>query len=111
MAVLAASALAKPVAAEPEPALPPAQITLRVDVPDLAGPWRIVVTNEGAEPVRLAADGRLLRFDIKLPPKTEPEAETRKLLVKHPKEPAPVVCELPLSMRPAGVSLMSYLFG
>ena len=33
LAVLAASALAKPVAAEPEPALPPAQITLRVDVP------------------------------------------------------------------------------
>ena len=62
------------------------------------------MTNEGAEPVRLAADGRLLRFDIKLPPKTEPEAETKKLLVKHPKEPAPVVCELPLSMRPAGVS-------
>jgi hypothetical protein len=85
-------------AADDVPRLPPAQISLRVDAPDPAGPWKVVVTNQGDVPVRLAADGRLLTFEMPKPEDPyEPAAKKRR------KTPPPVICKLPTQLRPAGV--------
>ena len=80
------------------PQLPPPQVVLRIDAPDPAGPWRMVVTNNGEVPVRFAADGRLLRFEM--PKADDPYESPAK---KKAKATAPVVCKLPSDLRPAGV--------
>src|SRR5260221_10259076 len=80
------------------PALPPPRIELRIDAPDLAGPWKMVVTNRGDVPVRFAADGRLLALEIQ--PKADDEAETTS---KKRKAPRPTICRLPPELRPSGV--------
>jgi hypothetical protein len=81
------------------PQLPQPNVILRIDAPDPAGPWRMVVTNNGDVPVRFAADGRLLSFEM---PKPEDpyEGSTKK---KKANQPAPVVCKLPPDLRPTGV--------
>jgi len=81
------------------PALPPPRIELRVDAPDLAGPWKMVVTNQGDVPVRFAADGRLLALEIQ-PKQDEAETPTTK---KRKAAPRSTICKLPPELRPSGV--------
>jgi hypothetical protein len=81
------------------PAPPPAALALRVEAPDVSSPWKMIVTNAGEIPVRLAADGRLLRFEV-LPPEGD-DAEPPKGHAKKAK--APVICRLPLGFRPGAV--------
>jgi len=93
--------------AAPDPApLPSPQVTLRVDAPEDKSAWRLVVTNEGDVPVRLAADGRLLTLEIQ-PPEPPPVEATSKTGSKSAPArkgpPAPIVCRLPASLRPGGV--------
>lgn len=85
-----------------DPALPAAHLTLRLDAPDSAGPWKMVVTNDGETPLRFAADGRLLSFEIEPPEEAGVEEPYAKSGVKK-KAPAAVVCKLPPELRPAGV--------
>jgi hypothetical protein len=85
-------------ASDDAPALPPAQVSLRVDAPDPVGPWKMVVTNQGDVPVRFAADGRLLTFEM-----PKPEDPYEPAAKKKRKTPPPVVCRLPPELRPAGV--------
>jgi len=77
--------------------LPPVQVALRIDAPDPAGPWKMVVTNNGDVPVRFAADGRLLSFEVPKPEDTSAPAAKKK--AKSP----PIVCKLPPALRPTGV--------
>src|SRR6185295_3199288 len=79
------------------PTLPPVQVALRIDTADLAGPWKMMVTNQGAVPVRFAADGRLLSLEV---PKPEDPYATGK---KKTKAPPPILCKLPAELRPSGV--------
>jgi hypothetical protein len=81
------------------PALPPARVELRIDVPDLAGPWKMVVTNQGDVPVRFAADGRLLALEIQPKADAEGEAPTK----KRKAAPRSTICKLPPELRPSGV--------
>jgi hypothetical protein len=86
-----------------DPALLPApRLTLRLDAPDSAGPWKMVVTNDGDVPLRFAADGRLLSLEIEPPEDAGVDEPYAKPGVKK-KAPAPVVCKLPPELRPAGV--------
>jgi hypothetical protein len=88
-----------PKAADEPPPLPPPLITLQVDAPDPVGPWKMVVTNKGEIPVRLAADGRLLTLE--LPPRADADADRRK---KRKTPPAPIVCRLPPPLKPSSVA-------
>jgi hypothetical protein len=88
--------------ADVAPALPAARLILRLDAPDNAGPWKMVVTNDGDTPLRFAADGRLLSFEIEPPEDAGTEEPYGKPGVKK-KAPAPVVCKLPSELRPSGV--------
>lgn len=83
-------------ASAPAP-LPTAPLSLEV-TPQAGGPWKLLVTNEGDEIVRLAADARLLRLEV-TPPLPEPAPGSR---VK-PKPPKTVECVLPSDFRPSGV--------
>ena len=93
---------AVPKAGADVPALPPPRITLRLEAPDLAGPWKMVVTNEGDVPLRFAADGRLLSFEIEPPEAGGLEDPYSKTAAKK-KPPPPVVCRLPTELRPSVV--------
>jgi hypothetical protein len=62
----------------------------------------MVVTNDGETPLRFAADGRLLSFEIEPPEDAGTDQPYGKPGVKK-KTPAPVVCKLPSELRPAGV--------
>jgi hypothetical protein len=77
-------------------------VALRIDAPDLAGPWKLVVTNQGDVPVRFAADGRLLTLEL---PKPEgPYASVKRNPKAPPSKPAPpIICKLPAELRPSGV--------
>jgi hypothetical protein len=97
--VLLLAGAALPKGDEDAPALPPPRIELRVDVPDLAGPWKMVVTNQGDVPVRLAADGRLLALEIK--PKPEAEAAESPAKKKHKPPARSTMCRLPAELRPS----------
>jgi len=94
--VLFLGAAVPPKKGDDAPPLPPAQIVLRIDAPDAGGPWKMVVTNKGDVPVRFAADGRLLSFEV---PKPEDPYGTKKKLKISP----PLVCKLPAELRPTGV--------
>jgi hypothetical protein len=77
-------------------------VALRVDAPDLAGPWKLVVTNQGEVPVRFAADGRLLTLE--LPKPEDPYAPVKGNPKAPPPRPAPpIICKLPAELRPSGV--------
>jgi hypothetical protein len=91
-----------PKAGDDPPALPAPRLTLRLDAPDSAGPWKMVVTNDGDVPLRFAADGRLLSFEIEPPEDGGVDEPYAKSGAKK-KAPAPVVCKLPPELRPAGV--------
>ena len=86
---------------EPAP-LPPARIALRLEAPDVGGPWKMVVSNEGDVPLRFAADGRLLRLEVEPPEDDGADQPYGKAGAKK-KAPPPVVCRLPADLRPAGV--------
>ena len=104
--VLVLAAAVANAAPEPPP-LPPAHVTLQIDVPgEDDGPWKMIVTNEGDVPVRLAADGRLLSFEILPPEGSTAPAETNagaKGNERKAKPAEPVVCKLPPQLRPVGV--------
>ena len=85
-----------------DPPLPAPRLTLRLDAPDSAGPWKMVVTNDGEVPLRFAADGRLLSFEIEPPEDAGADEPYAKPGIKK-KRPALVVCKLPPELRPAGV--------
>jgi len=85
---------------DPAP-LPPPRIALRLEAPDVAGPWKMVVTNDGEVPLRVAADGRLLSLEIEPPEEGSLDDPYGKAAKKKP--PPPVVCKLPLELRPSGV--------
>ena len=86
---LLAASVSSPTAA----AIPPASMTLDVVATSEGGPWKLIVTNTGEEPLRFAADARLLRLEI------TPPAETG---AKKP--PKPILCELPSPLRPDDVA-------
>lgn len=67
----------------PSPSEAP-RLTLSVSADRAAGPWTVRVKNEGAEPVRLAADSRLLSFEVMAPGAKKP-----------------VRCALPADARPS----------
>ena len=46
------------------PELPAAPATLHVGAPSPQGEWQLRIDNEGAEPLRIPADPRLLRFEL-----------------------------------------------
>jgi len=85
------------------PPLPPPQLSLRIEAPDVAGPWKLVVTNDGEVPLRVAADGRLLSLEIEPPDDGAADDPYGKSTVKK-KPPPPVVCRLPPELRPSGVT-------
>jgi hypothetical protein len=90
--LLAAVALGRPSAAEPASDLPPPDVSLRVEAANLDGPWKLVVTNRSAASLRFAADGRLLRLEVR----TEEEPKKKK--------GGPTTCRLPAGLRPSGVA-------
>jgi hypothetical protein len=85
------------------PPLPPARVALRIEAPDVAGPWKLVVTNDGDVPLRVAADGRLLSLEIEAPDDASTEDPYGKPTVKK-KPPPPVVCRLPPELRPSSIT-------
>jgi hypothetical protein len=97
--VLAAAANASADAAT----LPLANVTFRIQTPNDDGAWKMIVTNEGDTPVRLAADGRLLTLEIVPPEPDVSSAETKPTAPKPKKPPETVLCRLPPLLRPAGV--------
>lgn len=92
---------AAPSGADAPPPVPPANIVLRMQAPDTAGPWKMVVTNQGDVPLRFAADGRLLSLEIEPPVEVDGDAPYGKPAPK--KKPATVTCKLPSELRPSGV--------
>jgi hypothetical protein len=84
---------------EPAP-LPAPRLALRLQAPDVAGPWKMVVTNDGESPLRFAADGRLLSLEIEPPEDGGLEAPYGK---PGKKKPPKVVCRLPPELRPIAV--------
>jgi hypothetical protein len=71
--------------------LPPAPARLWLIAPGPTGPWTLRLDNEGDRPMRIAADARLLQFEIEtteVPAKGKPRRKTTK-------------CSAPASMRPS----------
>jgi hypothetical protein len=63
LALSLGTAWAKPGKAK-EPELPPAPARMWVLAPSAQGQWLLRIDNEGDEPLRIAADARLLRFEV-----------------------------------------------
>lgn len=82
------------------PPLQAPRVTLRLDAPDAGGPWKMVVTNHGDVPVRLAADGRLLSLEVEPPEDADDDPYAGK---KKKGRPATVICKLPAELRPSAV--------
>jgi hypothetical protein len=83
-----------------EAARPPVRLDVLVTERGPGRPWRLRIRNVSEEPVRVVADPRLLRFEVKIP---EPPPETPKKgqKPKKPKKPPePVTCALPSNMLP-----------
>jgi len=74
-------------------ALPPASMTLEVMATTEGGPWKLVATNTGDEPLRFAADARLLSLEV-----TPPASATSK------KAPKRLSCVLPSALRPESIA-------
>ncbi len=83
--------------ADPEPALPPPQVTLKVTPDAIGGPWRLHIENTGEGPVRIPADPRLLVLELTPPASAEPEPKAK----KAPAGPTTLRCILPADARPA----------
>ena len=49
--------------------LPPPALKMRIIAPSAQGPWLLRLDNEAEEPLRIAADVRLLRFEVRVPSK------------------------------------------
>jgi hypothetical protein len=98
--LLATSGLAAAPTQDP-PDLPPASLSLRLEASAASGPWKMVVTNTGAEVVRLAADGRLLRLEVR--PPVDADAEPAPKKGKKAKKDRSVDCRAPASLRPTAV--------
>ena len=89
----------------PKPAATPPEATLAVSAGSASHPykWTLEVSNDGAVPLRLEADARLLRLEIGPLPATSGSASASAPKGKAaPKPPPPTVCELPASMRLEG---------
>lgn len=69
-----ALAQAKPAAEKPAepPPLPPASARLWLIAPTALGPWTLRVENEGSVPLRIPADGRLLRLEVQADESAKP---------------------------------------
>jgi hypothetical protein len=80
-------------AAEPASELLAPDVSVRVETANADGPWKLVVTNRSAASLRFAADGRLLRLEVR----TEEEQ-------KKKKKGGPTTCRLPAGLRPSGVA-------
>jgi hypothetical protein len=52
--------------------LPPPPVTFRIIAPSAQGPWLLRIDNESSEPMRIAADIRLLTFEVRAPSKRSP---------------------------------------
>jgi hypothetical protein len=90
---------------EDPPDLPPAGVALRIQTADAPAPWKMEVTNTGNEMLRLAADGRLLRLEIRPPADATPDPTTEKAKKgKNAKKDPSVECRAPASLRPAIVA-------
>jgi hypothetical protein len=100
--VASSGAPAKTPAPDPEPALPPPHVTLTVTPGSSGGPWRLQIENQGEGPVRIAADPRLLIFELTPPAPAAPEA-TKPEATSKKKAPAPAAprCILPDDARPS----------
>lgn len=81
---------------EAEPALPQASVSLKVTPGKDGGPWTLKIENTGELPVRIAADARLLSFELTPPAVTETDPKK-----KTAKTPAVVRCILPDDARPS----------
>lgn len=92
---LLAAASATPSPSSPA-SLPPASMTLEVKAQE-GGLFRLVVTNQGDETLRFAADARLLRFEVTPPAPSSPPAKGKA------KPPKMVECRLPADFRPSDV--------
>ena len=79
-------------AADPPPSLPAPPLVLSVSPGTGGGPWKMKIENTGDVPVRVAADPRLLSFEL-APPASEANA--------NKKPPKPLRCALPDDARPA----------
>lgn len=80
----------KAAARAPEPELPDPEVRLTVVAPSARAPWTLRIENEGAHPVRVPADLRLLRLTV----------ESGDTMAKRP--PKPVICAAPTGLRPDG---------
>jgi len=74
----------------------PASMTLEVVSVSENGPWKLIATNTGEEPLRFAADARLLSLEVTPPP---PATTT-----KRSRAPKKVTCTLPSALRPDSVA-------
>lgn len=88
-AALLATMSAAPAAAAPPapaaPSLPPTPARLWLIAPTATGPWTMRIDNTGEQPIRIAADLRLLSFEIDT----------------HTKGKRPLTCSVPRALRPS----------
>lgn len=94
--VAAARPVTKAKPREVEPALPQASVSLKVTPGKDGGPWTLKIENTGELPVRIAADARLLSFELTPPAATETDPKK-----KTAKAPAVLRCTLPDDARPS----------
>jgi hypothetical protein len=80
-------------AADPPPSLPAPPLVLSVSPGTGGGPWKMKIENTGDVPVRIAADARLLTFELAPPSAADANA--------NKKPPKPLRCALPDDARPA----------
>jgi hypothetical protein len=75
---LALSLLAAPARAheQGDEALPPPPVGVRVIAPSARGSWLLRIDNHGDEPLMIAADVRLLRFEVRSPAGGKPKQKT-----------------------------------
>lgn len=91
--------------APPAESLPEPAARLRMVAPSPRGPWTVRLDNEGATPIRVPADVRLLRFEIEPEPYIAPsevDPKAKKKWAPPKKAAKPVVCKLPAPLRPEG---------
>jgi hypothetical protein len=82
-----------------KPALPPeAGVSLSI-TPAHAGPWRMVLANDGPAPVRILADARLLWFEVITAPEPPPLGKKPPKAQAFPRGKIPI-CRPPAELRP-----------